>query len=103
MNAGMPLSPRPVADHRPDPIAAHSSATIGGARQIGSRFAAHRVAAVAEAALRGKDRLPGAHLLRRIRLRRRVAGGGTAAGLAWRAAAAGRRAAPRPIAARSAR
>src|SRR5262249_33257377 len=59
-----------VAHARTDLVAADVVAHERRARQVRAGLAAHRVASVAEAALRGEDALAGLQPLRRRRLRR---------------------------------
>jgi len=80
-----------VAHDRSKRIAAHIGSDARGAGEIGPGFAAHRIAPMAEAALRGKDRLPCADLFRWIRLRCCRRRRRHRCGTRLRAAAAGRR------------
>jgi hypothetical protein len=57
-------------DHGTDLVTLDVFGDDGGAREVGAGLAAHRVASVAEAALRHEDHLAGAHLVRRVRLLR---------------------------------
>ena len=71
VKAGMPLSGRPLRRSGPILSPRTSLADERRARQVGAALAARGVAAVTEAALRGKARAPGLDLLARIALRRR--------------------------------
>ena len=67
----MPLSGRPLRTTGAILSPRTSSATSCRPRQVRTGLAAHRVAPVAEAALRGEHHGASLHLLGRIRLRRR--------------------------------
>ena len=66
----MPLSGRPRVHDRHDLVAADVLGDQRRSREVGSGLAAHRVAPMAEAALRREERRASLDLLRRIRLRR---------------------------------
>ncbi len=63
-----------VAHDWPELVTANVLGNDGATGEIGTRLAAHGIAPVTEAALRDKDLLPRFHLLRRIRLSRRLTG-----------------------------
>ena len=60
---GMPLSIASVANERSDFVAAHVLGDERRAGEVGPGLAAHRVAAVTEAAVGGKQPLPALHEL----------------------------------------